>query len=190
MHIMDFWGDWLESYQRRYRFNKRKTGRRRVGGAAAPEPTAEPGMAPEAVERVNPEPEMISSLNAWGYVFHVNTQQIATGAPVNFSDNGPLTGIVHQPGGSNIEVSATGVYSVTFGIYTAQNNPQDWAVVVNGTVRSRFNSAGQTIQGSTLLALNANDSVTIRNVNTLPSPATLRSGTFTTAYVLILKVDG
>lgn len=188
---MDFYGDYVDSRLVRYRIKRKRSRHSRGGSAANPvETPAELGKALEVVDRLNLEPEMISSLDAWGYVFHINTQQIATGAPVNFSNNGPLTGIVHQPGGSNIEVAASGIYNITFGIYTAQNNPQDWAVVVNGQVRSRFNSAGQTIQGSTLLALNANDGVTIRNVNTLPSPATLRSGPFTTAYVLILKVDG
>jgi hypothetical protein len=78
---------------------------------------------------------------------------------------------------------------MTFSVYTANNNPQDWAVVVNGTIRSEFTSAGQTITAATSLVLAAGDNVTIRNVNTLPNPATLRSGDVTTAYLLIYKTD-
>lgn len=187
MDIMDFYGDHFDTELVRYRLKKRRSGHKRNGGSAT---TADLSKALAVTDNLNLEPKLISSLDAWGYVFHVNTQQIAIGAPINFSNNGPLTGIVHQPGGSNIEVTAGGIYNITFGVYTAQNNPQDWAVVINGQVRSRFNSAGQTINASTLLSLNANDGITIRNVNTLPSPATLRSGPFTTAYVLVLKVDG
>lgn len=188
MHIMDFYGDYFDYQLLRFRLRKRRSVHKRSGGGEAI--TADLSKALEVTDNLNLEPELISSLDAWGYVFHINTQQIAIGAPINFSNNGPLTGIVHQPGGSNIEVASAGIYNITFGVYTAQNNPQDWAVVINGQVRSRFNAAGQTINGSTLLSLNANDGITIRNVNTLPSPATLRSGPFTTAYVLVLKVDG
>lgn len=130
-----------------------------------------------------------ASLAAWGYVFQVSTQSIAVGAPINYSNNGPLSGVNHEPGTSRIEVVGAGIYSISFSVYTAQNNPQDWAVIVNGVQRSRFNSAGQTISGVTLLSLNAGDSITIRNINTSPDPARLRTGEFTTAYVLILKVN-
>ena len=186
---MIIYEDPLDSLLVRYRYRKRRPLRRNryVGSIADDNPAASlTGMNNASKEVGQPN---LSSLDAWGYVFHVSSQSIAVGAPLNFSNNGPLMGINHEPGTSNIQVAAAGTYSISFGIYTAQNNPQDWAVVVNGMVRSRFNSAGQTIHGTTLLTLNANDGVTIRNVNTLPSPATLRQGPFTTAYVLIMKVD-
>lgn len=130
-----------------------------------------------------------AGLASWGYVFQINTQNIATGANVNFSNNGPLNGINHEPGTSAIDVTLPGTYNIAFAVYTTQNNPQDWAVVINGEERSRFNAAGQSITGATSLVLDAMDRVTIRNVNTIPSPATLRVGDFTTAFVLIYKVD-
>lgn len=132
---------------------------------------------------------MSESLAAWGYVYQINTQTVAVGDSVNFSNNGPLNGISHTPGATHIEVSRAGTYNLTFSVYTSQNNPQDWSVVVNSVVRQRFNLAGQTISATTTLTLNANDRVTIRNSGTIPDPATLRSGDFTTAYVLIYKVD-
>jgi len=130
-----------------------------------------------------------ASLAAWGYVFQINTQSVPVGANVNFSNNGPLNGISHTPGTATVTVEAAGTYNLTFSVYTTQNNPQDWAVVVNGVTSQRFNSAGQTITGTTSLVLNAGDRVTIRNVATSPDPATLRTGDFTTAYMLIYKVD-
>lgn len=130
-----------------------------------------------------------ASLEAWGYVYQIGTQTVSVGANVNFSNNGPLNGITHTPGTATVTVSAAGTYNISFSIYTSQNNPQDWAVVINGIVQSRFNSAGQTIAGETSLTLSAGDRVTIRNVATLPDPATLRSGDYTTAYLLIYKLD-
>lgn len=130
-----------------------------------------------------------ANLAAFGYVYQINTQTIATGANITFSNNGPLNGINHVAGTPGIQVTLDGTYNITFSVYTTQNNPQDWAVVVNGVVRSEFTSAGQSINASTSLTLKALDNVTIRNVNTIPSPATLRIGNFTTAYVLIYKVD-
>lgn len=183
---MSIYGDSFEWLLVRYRHRKKRPLVRKRGGGVSTSDDSLAGLS-EALKSAG-EPN-VSSLDSWGYVFHINTQNIAVGAPVNFSNNGPLMGITHAPGTSNIEVAAAGTYNISFAVYTAQNNPQDWAVVVNGVVRSRFNSAGQAIHGSTLLTLNANDRVTIRNVNTLPNPATLRQGPFTTAYVLILKVD-
>lgn len=136
-----------------------------------------------------PQSQTGASLAAWGYVFQVGAQSVAVGANINFSNNGPLNGVNHTPGDSAIIVAAAGTYNISLGIYTAQNNPQDWAVVINGTERSRFNAAGQSITSSTSLTLTANDRVTIRNAGTSPDPATLREGETTTAYVLIYKVD-
>ncbi len=130
-----------------------------------------------------------ANLAAFGYVFQLNTQTIAVGANITFSNNGPLNAINHIPGTSGIQITLDGTYNITFSVYTTQNNPQHWGVVVNGTLRSDFTSAGQSMTATTSLTLKASDNVTIRNVNTIPDPATLRVGNVTTAYVLIYKVD-
>ncbi len=130
-----------------------------------------------------------SSLSSWGYVYQIDTQTIAVGANVTFSDNGPLNGINHTPGTATIEVTLGGTYYIVFSIYTTQNNPQGWAVVVNGIPQSEFSSAGQTMNAAATLTLDALDRVTIRNANTIPDPATLRTGDVITAYVMIYKVD-
>lgn len=130
-----------------------------------------------------------SSLSAWGYVYQLGAQTITVGSNVTYSNNGPLNGINHEPEDSTIEVVMAGTYNIVFAIYTNQNNPQDWAVVINGRPQSRFNSAGQSLTAATTLTLEAMDRVTIRNVNTVPDPATLREGDFITAFVMIYKVD-
>ncbi len=134
-------------------------------------------------------PGTAASLEAWGYAFQLGAQTVAIGAPVTFSNSGPLRAISHTPGTGELEVDLAGTYNAFFSVFTTQNNPQDWGVAVNGIVRSRFNSAGQAITGAASLQLEAGDRVTIRNVNTLPAPANLRSGEFTTAYLMLNKVD-
>ncbi len=130
-----------------------------------------------------------SALAAWGYVYQMGPQDIAVGANVNFNNNGPLNGIEHAPGSAAIEVTLSGTYNIIFSLYTSQNNPQDWAVVVNGQPQSRFTSAGQTITAAATLKLDTMDRVTIRNVGTIPDPATLREDDAITAFVMIYKTD-
>lgn len=164
--------------------------RKGTGASRAQKASDQPvDMPVSTVDQFNALGQNNAGLAAWGYVYHLSTQTVAVGESLNFSNNGPLNGINHPSGGDRIQVAEAGTYNITFSVYTAQNNPQDWGVAVNGTVRSRFNSAGQTITGTTSLTLNANDTVTILNVDTSPDPATLRTGDFTTAYVLIYKVD-
>lgn len=170
------------------RYRQGRTGLNRSRGVKT-------GSGNGRVKRVSTEDATVlqklpaANLAAFGYIFQVNTQTIATGANITFSNNGPLNAINHIPGTPGIQVTLDGTYNITFSVYTTLNNPQHWGVVVNGTLRSDFTSAGQSINASTSLTLKASDNITIRNVNTIPDPATLRVGNVTTAYVLIYKVD-
>lgn len=189
---MDWWNETFCPASVRYRTGRsRPAGQRVVRSSGARSSTNRSGESGSTLMAggLNAPGPIGESLAAWGYVYQINTQTVAVGANVNFSNNGPLNGISHTPGTATVVVAAAGTYNLTFSIYTTQNNPQDWAVVINGVVRQRFNSAGQTITGTTSLTLNASDRVTIRNVATVPDPATLRTGDFTTAYMLIYKVD-
>ncbi|PKM76812.1 MAG: hypothetical protein CVU90_10320 [Firmicutes bacterium HGW-Firmicutes-15] len=127
---------------------------------------------------------------AWGYVYQIGTQSVAIGSPIDFSNNGPLNAITHTPGTSSINISVTGVYNIAFAINTTNTNPQDWGVVVNGIIQAEFNAAGQSITGIASLVLSSGDTVTIRNVASLPDPAVLRITDTISASVLIYKVDG
>jgi hypothetical protein len=115
---------------------------------------------------------------AYGYVYDYRTttaQSIATGSDVLFSNNGPLQGITHDAGSSNIVVSEAGDYEITFSVNTTGNNPQSWGIAVNGTVQAYFNAAGQSLPfTSSLLTLDAGDVVSLRNVGTIPNPANTR----------------
>ena len=65
-----------------------------------------------------------SSLGAWGYVYQLGSQTVAVGSNVTFTDNGPLNGIVHMPGGLLVEVTMDGVYKIEFAVYTSQTIPK------------------------------------------------------------------
>jgi hypothetical protein len=127
-------------------------------------------------------------LSAFGYIFQVDTESIAVGSPVTYNNNGPLKGITHTAGTSGIGITISGTYDIIFSLYTIAN-PQDWGIAVNGTVRAEFLANGSNLTASASLVLNAGDNVTIKNVNTVPNPAVLKSGTVITAYVLLFKAD-
>jgi len=49
-------------------------------------------------------------------------------------------------------------------------------IAVNGTVQQKFAGSGQTYPiGSTILTLNAGDTISLRNLGTMPDPASLRA---------------
>jgi hypothetical protein len=131
-------------------------------------------------------------LAAFGYVFQVNTETVPQGSDITFSNNGFLNGITHATGTAQIGITISGIYNISFGIYTSNNNPQDWEFFVNGAAppittiaNSEFNNSGQTLNGVIQLALNAGDFITLRNIATLPNPAILRTTNTISAYVSI-----
>ena len=136
-----------------------------------------------------------AGLRAFGYVYQIGTETVALGSPVTFSNNGPLNNITHTTGTSSIGITVAGTYNIAFTINTSNNNPQDWAIAVNGSNLFEFNAAGQSITGIAALVLNVGDNVTIKNVGTVtPNPgggdfATLRLTDTISAAVLIYKVD-
>ncbi|KAF1085298.1 hypothetical protein SPSYN_01434 [Sporotomaculum syntrophicum] len=133
---------------------------------------------------------IITGLAAFGFVFQIGTQNVPVGDDINYSNNGPLFNITHAPGEEGITVELAGVYDISFGIYTSQNNPQDWAVAVNDAIVAEFNGAGQTIVAAVTLDLNAGDIVTIRNVATGGAEgATLREEDTISSWVKINKLD-
>lgn len=191
---MQIWDELQDLRGVRYRLGRTgSSGNRKLKGGGGVKKTR--NTSGESLAGLNPGEALnsmeanASSLGAWGYIYQIGAQTIAVGSNVTYSNNGPLNGINHTPDDSTIEVTMGGTYNIVFSIYTNQNNPQDWAVVVNGLPKSRFTSAGQTMNAATTITLEAMDRVTIRNVDTIPDPATLRTGDVTTAYVMIYKVD-
>lgn len=131
-----------------------------------------------------------SSIAAFGYVYHFssNAQMVPVGSNIRYNHNGPLKGIGHILGSSKIKVASSGIYYITFAVYTSVNNPEIWGVAINGVVRSLFSADGKSLNASTALRLKAGDVITIRNVATEPDPAVLRTGS-RTAWVQITRVS-
>jgi len=131
-----------------------------------------------------------TGLTAFGYVFDNRTpaQSIAVGSDVLFNSNGPLQLVTHTLGTSSIVVTLAGIYNIEFAIYTVGNTTQQWGIAVNGVVQSVFQASGETLNASAKLSLNASDIVSIRNVATVPNPASLRPGVIS-AWVQIDKVN-
>ena len=130
-------------------------------------------------------------LVAFGYVFDNETpnQVIPIGADVLFSNNnGPLFNIGHTPGTSQIIIFLAGNYNINFAIYTSGNNPQEWGITVDGVIEQEFSASGQVMSLGATLTLSAGSIVTIRNLGTLPNPASLRAG-YNSAWVQINKID-
>ena len=100
-----------------------------------------------------------------------------------------MNGVSNISGNAPVVISNAGTYKLTFGINTTGNNPQNWGVAVNGTVVQNLGCAGQTLFGATELTLAAGDQVTIRNMGTVPDPATVRIGDGNSAWLQIAQVD-
>jgi hypothetical protein len=128
-------------------------------------------------------------LRAFGNVFQIGTESIPVGSNITFGSNGPLFNLTHTLGTAPIVVGLAGIYNIAFEINTSNNNPQDWAIQVNGVNRAEFNAAGQSITGLATLALNAGDAVTINNIATVPDPAVLRTTNTISASIYFNKVD-
>lgn len=143
----------------------------------------------DSTEASGAAPNVSVGSEAFGYVFQIGPQTVAIGAPIFFNNSGPLNGINHNAGKDSLDITLNGTYNITFSVYTVNNNPQDWAIAVNGINTAQFNSAGQSITGTAALNLKAGDKVTLRNVNTSPDPATLRTTDTITAYILIYKIS-
>ena len=135
------------------------------------------------------EDNMGSRLSSSGYVWEQRAaapfQTVATGADILFSNNGPLNGITHVAGTSQIGITIAGTYNIAFAVYSAGGNPQDWGITVNNEVVARFQANGQNLSANYLLVLAAGDIVTIRSVVSTPNPVPLRQADTISAWVLI-----
>lgn len=123
------------------------------------------------------QPPSQNITHSYGYVFdnEATSQTVSVGADVKFSNNGALQGVTHDPGTSTITVTEAGIYNLTFAVNTYANNPQYWGIAINGTVQHKFAGSGQTYPiGSTIVNLNAGDTISLRNLGTVPDPAVIR----------------
>lgn len=101
----------------------------------------------------------------YGYIYSVTTQSVAVEAPIVFGSTGPVLGVTHAAGSSNIVVVAAGTYSITYSV--SGTEPNQFAIFVNGVAAAStvYGSGAGTQQntGQAILALGAGNTITIVN---------------------------
>ncbi len=113
---------------------------------------------------------------------------------VTFNLNGPLSGITHAPGNAGIDITAAGVYEVTFSVSGVE--PGQFGLFVNGAAVSDtiYGSGAGTQQdnGQAILTLSASDVLTLVNHSSAAAVTlqTLAGGTQVNvnASIVITKV--
>jgi hypothetical protein len=132
------------------------------------------------------------------YIYNLSAQVVPLETAVTFSDNGIGTaGFTHGLGSSDITVINQGVYKVTFSV--SGTEPCQFALFINGVVvaESVYGSGAGTQQnsGQAILALNANDVLTLVNhtsaaaVTLAASPPIGGTATTVNASILIQQLD-
>jgi BclA C-terminal domain len=110
---------------------------------------------------------------AYGYVFNFPIQTVASGDEVNFSNNGPLVNIVHNPGDEAIFIPQAGDYLVEYTVAVDLNQASAYALILNNVevpnaaTRYGATSAGpirQTMTGSVIISVPANSTLLLRNI--------------------------
>ncbi len=98
-------------------------------------------------------------------MFNTAAQTVPIEADIVFNSNGPMLGLTHTPGTTQLVVSTSGTYRVEFsvsGVEPAEFALMNNGVLVNGTV---YGSGAGTQQdaGSAIVNLGAGDVLTVRN---------------------------
>jgi hypothetical protein len=91
---------------------------------------------------------------------------------VQFSNNGPLSGVTHTAGTTTITVPQAGGYKIDYGVSITSGVGSSIAIAVNGTVDASSNvnvlTAVGYIGGQCILYLAAGDVLTLRNNSAVP----------------------
>jgi hypothetical protein len=101
----------------------------------------------------------------YGYIYNLTAQSVGTDDPILFDSNGPLSGVTHVAGSSNIVVTNAGVYAVLFSV--SGTEPNQFTIWVNGVSQpsTRYGSGAGSQQndGLSILTLPAGAVITIVN---------------------------
>jgi hypothetical protein len=105
-------------------------------------------------------------LAQYGYIYNLSPQTVQIETDVTFDTNGVMTsGITHTSGTPQIRVTVAGDYEITFSESSTQ--PNQFALFDNGNpvAGTVYGSNGSTQQnsGQVIIALAANDTLTVRN---------------------------
>ncbi len=105
-------------------------------------------------------------LSQYAYIYNLDAQVVAIEADILFSANGVLTpGITHAPGTTDITLTDSGDYKVTYSVSAVE--PSQMALFVNGAVvpGTVYGSGAGTQQniGQVIATFSAGDVLTVRN---------------------------
>ena len=129
-------------------------------------------------------------MSAYGYIFNESAETVAIDAAIAFDMSGPLLGVTHAPGSTDIVVTNAGTYAVNFSVSGVE--PGQFSLFVNGApvAGTVYGSGAGTQQdnGLAIITLSANDVLTL--VNNASAAAvtlqTLAGGTQTNVNASIL----
>jgi len=68
----------------------------------------------------------------YGYIYDISSNTVFPGNPVPFNMNGPLSGITHTPGSSQITIQNTGVYTVLWSALNLYSSVAYCQIYING----------------------------------------------------------
>ncbi len=92
---------------------------------------------------------------------------ILGGTNISFNNNGPLLGVDHVLGSTDIMIQTSGIYEITYNIFITAGAGAAIAIAVNGTIRQSTNIlaiiATGEISGTVILNLVEGDVLTVHN---------------------------
>jgi len=111
-------------------------------------------------------------LTTFGGTFALGAAVVAGGTNVIFTNNGPLSGVLHTAGTESVVVPTSGIYRIGYTVNYTAGVGAALAIAVNATVDSSTNRdlllATGSISGENLLPLTAGDVITLRNNSAIP----------------------
>jgi hypothetical protein len=132
----------------------------------------------------------------YGYIYNLTPiAVVGVDTAIPFGSNGPLLGVTHTAGSTNITVTSAGTYAVLFSVSATE--PNQFALWVNGVYAAgtRYGSGAGTQQntGLSILTLAAGDVLTLVNDaasggNVSLAPTVGGTGVNVNASVLIIRL--
>ena len=119
-------------------------------------------------------------IETFGYVYNLATEEQAVvvgGDAFDFSNNGPLQGVIHLAGSEDITVTETGVYEIDYNVSTTLGVGAAIALAVNGVIDDSTTVgvlvAVGNVSGTAMLSLSAGDIITLVNNSLISITQTL-----------------
>jgi hypothetical protein len=114
-------------------------------------------------------------LAAYGYIYNLSAQSVSQEAAITFDTNAILVGITHTAGSSDVGITSSGTYMVTFSVTAGQQ--AQFALFRNGSVVPGgiygSGSGNEDDFGQVIVTLTAGDVLNIVNHTSKTSSVSL-----------------